>query len=221
MDSLVGRLTCLLTLEHDVDKSVYFQPLWIFTMSQLADSDARARLLQAATTLFYQRGIPNVGINEVIDSAGVAKRTLYKHFATKDELVLAVLTELAARREAAINAAIDAAETPVDAILAVFRLALDARQRPGFRGCAAINAALETAAPETAVHQFSREFKQRLRQRLADLARTAKLQKPDQLGWQLLLLWDGALVEAYIQQSAVPITAALAAAETLLTRTAN
>lgn len=187
-------------------------------MSQPTDSDARQRLLQAATALFYQRGIPNVGINEVIDSAGVAKRTLYKHFATKDELVLAVLSELATRREAAITAAIDAADSPTDAILSVFRVALAARERPGFRGCAAINAALEMAAPETAIHQFSRDFKLRLRQRLAELASAAGLRDPDLLGWQLLLLWDGALVEAYIQQSATPITAALAAAESLLVR---
>ncbi|NIK58559.1 TetR/AcrR family transcriptional regulator [Kribbella shirazensis] len=123
-------------------------------------SEARARLLGTATGLFYTEGLHAVGIDRVIAEAQVTRATLYRHFPSKDALIVAYLTQA----DEAIRAQVDAARTegtnPDDIIRAVGRSITDDIQRPGFRGCAFLNAAAEYPDPAHPVHQAVLEHRE-------------------------------------------------------------
>jgi AcrR family transcriptional regulator len=116
-------------------------------------SSARERILTAAYELFSRRGIRAVGTDEVIERAGVARATLYRHFATKDELVLAVLQR---REEVWTHGLIEEqsrqrATTPEGQLLAIFDVMHEWFQaRDGFEGCSFINVLLELGADHPA-----------------------------------------------------------------------
>jgi len=114
---------------------------------------ARERILSAAYELFSRRGIRAVGTDEVIERAGVARATLYRHFATKDDLVLAVLQR---REELWTHGLIEAqseqrGNTPEERLLAIFDVMHDWFQlRDGYEGCSFINVLLELGADHPA-----------------------------------------------------------------------
>jgi AcrR family transcriptional regulator len=118
-----------------------------------AAPSARERILKAAYDLFSRRGIHAVGIDEVIDRASVAKATLYRHFATKNDLVLAVLQR---REEIWTHGLIEAQSeqrgtTPEEQLLAIFDVMHDWFQlRDGYEGCSFINVLLELGADHPA-----------------------------------------------------------------------
>jgi AcrR family transcriptional regulator len=118
-----------------------------------AAPSARERILNAAYELFSRRGIHAVGIDEVIDRATVAKATLYRHFATKNDLVLAVLQR---REEIWTHGLIEAQSeqrgtTPEEQLLAIFDVMHDWFQlRDGYEGCSFINVLLELGADHPA-----------------------------------------------------------------------
>jgi AcrR family transcriptional regulator len=156
---------------------------------------ARERLLAAADELFYDQGIHVVGIDRIIERAGVAKASLYSLFGNKEGLILAYLQARLERRQSRINAAIAQAETPRDRVLAVFDALSAYISDPRFHGCADINAAAESepgSAVEAAV-EVSRRWRRSL---FVDLVRDAGAKDPDFLGSQLVMLYDGAMVTA-------------------------
>jgi AcrR family transcriptional regulator len=116
-------------------------------------SEARARLLSKATGLFYAEGIHAVGVDRVIGAAQVTRATLYKHFPSKDDLIVAYLTEADEAIRARVQAARADDSNADDVIRAVGRSITDDIQRPGFRGCAFLNAAAEYPDPAHPVHQ--------------------------------------------------------------------
>src|SRR6478752_1232625 len=116
------------------------------TAAPAASGSARERLLQAADQLFYAEGIHSVGIDRVIEHAGVAKASLYKHFGSKDELVRAYLDRRHAARQLRITEMLGRYDAPRDRLLGVFEVLADISARPGFRGCAFVNASAEAPA---------------------------------------------------------------------------
>src|SRR5918998_1512384 len=101
---------------------------------------ARDRLLAAADELFYAEGVHTVGIDRVIERAGVAKASLYSTFGSKDELVRAYLRGRHGTRRTRLLTGIERFTTPRDRLLGVFDLLAETATRPGFRGCAFYNA---------------------------------------------------------------------------------
>ena len=183
------------------------------TATPAGPTSARERLLAAADELFYDQGIHVVGIDRVIDKAGVAKATLYSTFGNKEGLVLAYLQARLERRQARINAAIAAATNPRDRVLAVFDVLSNYIGDPRFHGCADINAAAESepgSAVEAAV-EVSRRWRRSL---LVDLARDAGAKDPELLGRKLVMLYDGAMISARMDGNT---DAALVAKETATT----
>jgi AcrR family transcriptional regulator len=156
-------------------------------------SSARERLLAAADRLFYEEGVNSVGIDRVIEEAGVAKASLYSVFGSKEQLVVAYLRgRLERRRERTMNA-IAKVDTPRERILTVFDV-LDAFIRePGFNGCAFVNASAESS-DDSAIGQAARESLVWSRALFTDLARDLGAASPDALARQLVMLYDGALV---------------------------
>jgi AcrR family transcriptional regulator len=180
-----------------------------------AQLPARDRLLAAADELFYEGGVHTVGIDRVIERAGVAKATLYSVFGSKDELIRSYLTARHVARQERMTRGLARYENPRDRLLGVFDVLGAAIAEPGFRGCAFVNASAE-ARPDSAAVQVSGQSRAWLRSLLAELAQAAGAADADRLARQLELLYDGASVAGNMDRDPGAAAAARAAAAALL-----
>ncbi|MCI4062926.1 TetR/AcrR family transcriptional regulator [Micromonospora sp. R77] len=154
---------------------------------------ARERILDTAFRLFYAYGPRGVGVDTVIAESGVAKATLYKHFPSKDDLVLAYLDKVDQAWFGALrSAARDAGDEPRAQLVGMFDALTGACRREGYHGCAFINTAAESPAGSP-VHARTVEHKNVVRAWVTDLARRAGAAEPELLARQLTLLLDGGL----------------------------
>lgn len=177
---------------------------------------ARDRILTAAEELFYGQGVNSTGMAELAASAHVSKRTLYQHFATKDELIEACLrrfqddevlgNELALKR-------VDLA--PVERLLLLFT-----PPSPEFplRGCLYNNTAVEIADTTHPVREFVAAHKRRFAEQVVEIAREAGASDPEALAGQLSVLFDGASARAAVLSDTAPYAQARTAAEVLIER---
>src|SRR4051812_21824399 len=106
-------------------------------------TSARDRLLAAAAELFYAEGVHTVGIDRIIERAGVAKATLYSTFGSKEELVRAYLTDRLIARQEQFQRQLARYDTPREKLLGVFDHLARSFADPRFRGCAFVNASAE------------------------------------------------------------------------------
>jgi AcrR family transcriptional regulator len=180
-----------------------------------ARSSARERLLAAADELFYQGGVHTVGIDRVIERAGVAKATLYSVFGSKEELIRSYLAARHVARQERMTRGLARYGTPRDRLLGAFDVLGEAIAEPGFRGCAFANASAE-ALPGSAAVQVSDESRAWLRSLFVELGQAAGAADPERLARQLVLLYDGASVAARMDRDPGAAAAARAAAATLL-----
>ena len=155
----------------------------------------RERLLEAANELFYAEGIQSVGIDRVIERAGVAKASLYSTFGSKEELVCAYLGSRHDRTLGRLRAAANEAQDPREKILAVFDSQARWMRRQDFHGCA-FNAASAEAPAGGKVEQAANAFREDLLKLFTELAQGAGARDPERLGRQLQLIYDGAAVAA-------------------------
>lgn len=176
----------------------------------------RARILETAASLFYLHGIANVGINEVIEKAGVARMSLYHHFSSKDDLILAVLDHISAQRIQAIGKALSGCHAPESRLLAIFLILKETVNEETFRGCAFINAAIERAKPEDPIHARVAKHKRMIQEIFLKLAKEGGAESPDVLSRQLMILWDGAITQSYIHQDPEIVSFAVDAARKLI-----
>lgn len=153
----------------------------------------RARILNTATSLFYERGVHAVGVNEIAARAGASKLSLYRYFPSKDQLVQAMLTEHSDRIHAWLERRTADAPAGPQRVLAVFDLLIGWFAEPGYRGCAVVNAVTDTRTdPATAA--IARRHLSRYRALLEDRLRDIEADDPATLARQLLLLIEGASV---------------------------
>lgn len=178
-------------------------------------TSARERLLAAATELFYEEGINTVGIDRVIERAGVAKASLYNAFGSKDELIKAYLEAQYDAHRARLTTFLAQQPTPQAKILAVFDCMRESAAKNGFRGCAFVRANAELGN-EHAIKTVCSESRQWLRTLLQDLATEAGARDPIGLAQQLVILHDGAAVSGRMDGAGAAL-AAKAVAACLLT----
>ena len=157
---------------------------------------ARERLLAAADELFYAEGVHTVGIDRIIERAGVAKASLYSSFGSKEELVRAYLEHRHEIRRGRLLAGLERFGNPRDRLLGVFDVLAELTATPGFRGCAFYNASAESVAEGGAVEQVSNANRAWTRGLFTELSRDAGVPDPPALADQLMLLYDGASVGA-------------------------
>lgn len=167
------------------------------------------RLLDAADELFDSEGVNTVGIDRVLEHAGVAKASLYSHFGSKDGLIRAYLDRKRQRRSDHIEQAIAVHESPIERILAVFDELGD------LRGCPFIRAGSE-AASGSLIEEVNDAYRAWLRSLLCSLARSAGASDSATLGRQLQMLYDGAAVAGRMDRDPRAAKTARKAAETLL-----
>jgi AcrR family transcriptional regulator len=177
---------------------------------------ARERLLDAANELFYEEGVHSVGIDRVIERAGVAKATLYSAFGSKDELVRAYLAARhAATRDRMTRELAARYHTPRERLLGVFEIQGESFTEPGFRGCAFISASAE-ARPGSTIEDAAEEYRAWIRALFVELAKEADVNDPERLAQQLVLLYDGAGIAAWMDRDPGAAAAARAAATALV-----
>src|SRR5262245_53384986 len=163
-------------------------------------SEALQRILETADRLFYRDGIRAVGIDRIIAEAGVAKMSLYKHFPSKDDLILAVLQH---REQGALEFFRSAmerhgkkAKTPLQAFFAALK---DFFESPGFRGCPFQNAAVELADPAHPGTEFVRGHKRRFSEFLRRLVEQTVGKAAAKVAPAVNILVEGAIITAVIQ----------------------
>ena len=163
-----------------------------------AGPDARERILEAAYELFSRRGVRAVGIDAIIEQSGVARMTLYRHFGSKDALVLAFLE----RREQRWTQDWLQAEVqrrsgdPAERLLAIFDVFDEWFGREDFEGCSFINVLLEMTDPQSKLHHASAQYLAKIRAFVVDLADDAGVADPEGLAHKWHILMKGSIVAA-------------------------
>ena len=156
-------------------------------------------MLAAADELFYAEGVHVVGIDRIVERAGVAKASLYTIFGSKDELVRAYLEDHFHQRQERIAGILSAHDAPRERIIGIFAEIEGALETTKWRGCRFINAGAE-ARPGDSSEAVAEEYRAWLRSIFTDQATAAGASHPTEIGRQLQLLYDGAAIAARMDQ---------------------
>jgi AcrR family transcriptional regulator len=159
---------------------------------------ARERIDHCAYELFSRRGVRAVGIDEVVERSGVAKMTLYRHYASKDELVMAFLQRREERwTHAWLQAEVERrGGSAADRLLAVFDVFDGWFRRADFEGCSFISVMLQITEPEHPVRRAAVRHLEEIRRFLERLAAEAGADDPDALARQWHILMKGSIIAA-------------------------
>lgn len=174
---------------------------------------ARERIERAAAQLFYRNGIHATGVELIAQQANVSKRTLYQHFASKNDLVDNYLRGIDARGGPPVERRLyDIEMSARERLLAIFEMS----RSEVVRGCAFHNAAVESAGSLASTDEIVRMHKQEFTRRLVAVAHEAGAADPHLLGQQLAVLFEGATAMATSLNDTAPVVHARAAAATLI-----
>ncbi|GCD96112.1 TetR/AcrR family transcriptional regulator [Embleya hyalina] len=176
---------------------------------------ARDRLLASADELFYDEGVHTVGIDRVIEHAGVAKASLYRLFGSKEDLVAAYLAARHERNLAELRAAAGRFENPREGVLAVFDTQAKWLRRRAYRGCAFARASAEPSAGAQ-VQAATDAYRAAIQALFTELTVRAGVPDPQGLAVQLHALYHGADIVVASSRRSKLIAAVRSAAETLL-----
>lgn len=171
------------------------------------------RILATADRLFYGQGIRAVGVDTIAAEVGISKRTLYNHFPSKDDLIVAYLS---ARLNPARPSDRPSNRPPVEQILGNFDRLERTIGTSVFRGCPFVNAVAELKQPAHAANRIALAFKEERRKSLRALLVELGADNPDALSLQLQLLIDGAIAAGIVRGDPKVAAAAREAARVLL-----
>ena len=161
--------------------------------------EVKTRILETASSLFYERGVRAVGVDLVVEKAGVAKTSLYRHFRTKDDLIAAFLQREDEDFWGTWDRVADRhADDPAAELDAHLRWIGERVGRPNYRGCPQINVAAEFPEIDHPARKVATAHKRQMRQRLKGIAERLGVARPDELAGQLSLLINGAFVSSQI-----------------------
>ncbi len=178
---------------------------------------AAERILKSARDLFYRQGIRAVGVDEIVANAGVTKPSLYRSYASKDELAASYLRLYESEFWARFDAAVDRHPGDPRAQIIDYLEGLATRvASPDYRGCGLTNAVVEYPEPDHPARLVTEHHKAELRRRLRAMAAGMGASDPDLLGDSLFLLLEGALVSRQIFHDASPSNRVARAATMLI-----
>ncbi len=167
----------------------------------MALQQRREVLIDTAIELFAEHGYHATGIDTILAKSGVSKKTLYRHFRSKDELILAALKKYDSQfRNSFMRQIEERAGTPRERLLAVYDVAAHWFEQSNFYGCMYINAIGEFSDSGTAIRQVCKDFKSQIRNYIEDLCRSMGAENPVELAEELALLMEGAIVTAQVSQ---------------------
>src|ERR1700712_2176420 len=166
-------------------------------------SPIRERLIEAASELFYAQGLRAVSADRIIAEVGITKVTFYRHFPTKDDLIVAYLQRRAKWERDAVAAARQGAADVPDVFRTVAQAIGAESCLPGFRGCPFINAAAEYADAEHPVRQTVDAHRRWFKQSIQELLDEMKVPDSARVADELVMLRDGAMVTGYLSEPSV------------------
>ncbi|MDP2064349.1 MAG: TetR/AcrR family transcriptional regulator [Burkholderiaceae bacterium] len=182
-------------------------------------TNRREQLLDTAVRLFYRQGSHVTGIDRLLAEAGVAKMTLYKHFKSKDDLIVAAAARMHDQHWARITAYLEAhGDTPRARLLALFDFFETWVQGTDFHGCPFVKLSVEHPAPDHPAHRAAAHYKAQQQAYFLGLAQEAGLPDPVAFTAHYMLLVEGAVVLAYVTGQPDPIRTARQAVLALLDR---
>ena len=180
-------------------------------------SALKQKILQVSTDLFQTRGINSTGVDTIVAVAGTTKMTLYKYFATKEELILAVLQQSHQDFQNWMNDKLGGlGEKPDEKIQKLFEFIEEWVTSPSFAGVAFIKASAEFPNEENRIHQLSSQQSREFRQFISKLAQEAGIKDAEGLALQLSILFEGAVQAEQIKRGSGAIKSAKKAAKTLI-----
>ncbi|WP_433113558.1 TetR/AcrR family transcriptional regulator [Micromonospora sp. CA-246542] len=191
------------------------------TASGARPSEARQRLLATATRIFYSEGIHSVGVDRIIAEAKVTRATFYRHFPSKDDLILAYLREIHEMDRGGVDTVITADARPVAPLLAIANSIAESIQSPGFRGCAFLNAAAEYPDTEHPVRQEIIAHRQWFLDTLTALMAQVQEETAESAARHFVMLRDGAMAAGCLFDPALVSETFLRGIEGLLRITAE
>ena len=161
----------------------------------------REELIKTAVELFAKQGFHATGIDRILEKSGVAKRTLYMHFRSKEELIMAALRHYDGQFRNEFMRQVEAkARTPKTRLLAIFDVAEKGFKKNNFYGCMFINVTGEYSEKDTSFRHVCIEFKRLMSGYMRDLCKKAGAQDPEKLAEEIALLLEGAIVTAQVSQ---------------------
>jgi len=180
-------------------------------------SSRRDHLIETAITLFCEQGYHATGIDRLLETAGVSKKTMYQHFRSKEELIYAALRQHdSVYRNQFMQAVENSGETPKEKLLAIFDIAENSFKGDQFHGCMFINAVGEYSEEGSPVREICKQFKQLIWRYIADLTQQSGAAHPEELADEICLLLDGAIVTAQVSQKPQAASTAKKIAQTLI-----
>ena len=180
-------------------------------------SSKRDLLIETALDLFCRDGFHATGIDKILAESGVAKMTLYNHFTSKDELILAALHRRDEMFRNDLRRKVEKrAKTPRRRLLAIFDVLGDWMASRDFNGCTFINASAEYGKRDDPIHAAAVEHKRLIGAFVRELTEASGVKDPDALAQGLMLLMEGAIVMAYVADDPHAAANAKTAAKTLI-----
>jgi AcrR family transcriptional regulator len=167
-------------------------------MDDISATQTKKKLLDATERLIYAGGICATGMDLIVKTSGVARKSIYRYFGTKDELVAEALRERDKRWMRWFIEESSRADTPAGRLLATFDALEQWFFTPDYRGCAFINAAGEIGDASDPIRAVAKEHKIKLRDFLQQLAEEYGADDPDELASEFLILIDGAITVALV-----------------------
>ncbi|MHC8392007.1 TetR/AcrR family transcriptional regulator [Pseudomonas sp. MDT2-39-1] len=167
-------------------------------MNEITSNDTRDIILDVTEKLIYKSGIAATGMDLLVKTAGVSRKSIYRYFANKEELTVAALQRRDVRWMHWYKSEVDQAETPADRLLNLFTVLKAWFASEGFRGCAFINTSGETGDPQDPVRLVAKDHKQKLLDYVCELCTEHGATDPEKLAKQLLILIDGAITVALV-----------------------
>ncbi len=156
-------------------------------------SETQQKILATAEALIYQNGIHATGMDLLVKTSGVARKSIYRHFENKDQVAAAALNARDVRWLTWFQQECDKADTPEARILGMFTVLKGWFLSEGYRGCAFINTAGEVGDADDPIRHIARHHKQKLLDYTLELTTQLDIQQPDALARQLLVLMEGAI----------------------------
>jgi AcrR family transcriptional regulator len=172
-------------------------------VSRPAKVPMRERIVEAATELFYAQGLRAVSAEKIIAQVGITKVTFYRHFPTKDDLIVAYLERRAKWERDAVAHVRQTSKDIPDAFRIIAEAIGAESCSPGFRGCPFINAAAEYADPEHPVRRVVDAHRRWFKQAIEDLLDEINVPESGRVADQLVMLRDGAMVSGYLSDPSV------------------
>jgi AcrR family transcriptional regulator len=171
----------------------------VLSMNNITSNDTRDIILDVTEKLIYKGGIAATGMDLLVKTAGVSRKSIYRYFANKDELTVAALQRRDLRWMQWFRSEVDKAPTPAARLLNLFSVLKDWFASEGFRGCAFINTSGETGDPQNPVRRVAKEHKQKLLDYVLELCKEHGVHDPQAQAKQLLILIDGAITVALVR----------------------